>query len=271
MHFQKNHQEKIMKQLLTGLLLSCLLITNGWCLTTKADFKGIKTLDLATAQRIALKGNPGLEAAQARMEQARAKLRQAAAAWWPSLDLGGSAAHTRYSDTSFAPASAVSDIDQNYDSSSLSLQATWVLFDGFYRSFRQEQMQYGTKSSGAAHHDSQRLLVLAVAEAFFNAQLIQTRVNIAQADNQFYSKQLRDANNRFEVGTGSWGDVLNIKVQLNSAKTSEMFGKREYEAAEYGLAALMGIEEAVLPESVALTALDRKAALPRILPGMCRT
>ncbi len=256
-----------MKQLFTGLLLSCLLVTNGWCLTTEADFNGIKTLDLATAQRIALKGNPGLEAAQARMEQARAKLRQAAAAWWPSLDLGGSATHTRYSDTSFAPASAVSDIDQNYDSSSLSLQATWVLFDGFYRSFKQEQMQYGTKSSGAAHRDSQRLLVLTVAEAFFNAQLIQTRVNIAQADNQFYSKQLRDANNRFEVGTGSWGDVLNIKVQLNSAKTSEMFGKREYEAAEYGLAALMGIEEAVLPESVVLTALDRKAALSKDFAG----
>jgi len=109
---------------------------------------------------------------------------------------------------------------------------------------RQQQAEFNQKTLAAAHRDSQRLLVSGVAEAFLNAQLSQTKVDIAAADEKFYLSQLRDAQNRYEVGVGPWGDVLNIKVQLNSAKTSLLLNQRRFEAAGYGLAALMGIPEA---------------------------
>ncbi len=221
------------------------------------DFSDISVMDLTTAQRLALQGNPGIAAAQARLEQARAQVRQAVAAWWPSVDATGSAARSSYSDVNFATASLMSDVDKTYNSSSIGLNATWVLFDGFYRSFKQEQTEFGEKSSFSARRNSQRLLVASVAKAFFNAQLAETKIRIAEADSKFYQKQLLDANNRFEVGTGSWGDVLNIKVQLNSAMTSFMLGKREYEAAEYGLAALLGIADSTLPDTVQLAELDK--------------
>ncbi len=255
-----------MKQVLFILLISCLLTTVAWSQEEQEpvgpDFSGIEVLDLETAQRIALKGNPGIVAAQARLEQARARVKQAVAAWWPSLDVTATAARTRRSDSGYELANQYSafpgqSTDRTYDSSAAGLQATWVLFDGFFRSFRQEQMEFGEKSSAAARRDSQRLLVSAVAEAFFNAQLAQTNVKIAEADKKFYTKQLLDANNRFEVGTGSWGDVLNIKVQLNSARTSSMFGRREYEAAGYGLAALLGVSDSMLPDTVRLAELDK--------------
>ena len=256
-----------MKQVLFILLLSCLLTPPAWGREEQnsvgPDFSGIKVLDLETAQQLALQGNPGIAAAQARLEQARAKVRQAVAAWWPSLDVTGTAARTRRSDVEFEfanhfPSVPGQSTDRTYDSSAAGLQATWVLFDGFYRSFKQKQTEFGEKSSIAARRDSQRLLVSAVAEAFLNAQLTQTKVKIAEADKKFYAKQLLDANNRYEVGTGSWGDVLNIKVQLNSARTSAMFGKREYEAARYGLAALLGVPDSMFPETVELAELDRE-------------
>ena len=255
-----------MKRVLFALLISCLLTTAAWSQESREpagpDFSGIEVLDLETAQRIALKGNPGIVAAQARLEQARARVKQAVAAWWPSLDATGTAARTRRSDIEFAvanrfPAVSGQSTDRTYDSSAAGLQATWVLFDGFYRSFKQEQTEFGEKSSAAGRRDSQRLLVSAVAEAFLNAQLTQTKVKIAEADKKFYEKQLLDANNRYEVGTGSWGDVLNFKVQLNSALTSAMLGKREYEAAQYGLAALLGVPDSIFPETVLLEELDK--------------
>lgn len=255
-----------MKQVLFILLISCLLTTVAWSgeeqETAGPDFSGIEVLDLETAQRIALKGNPGIVAAQARLEQARARVKQAVAAWWPSLDVTATAARTRQSDSAYElanqyPAFPGQSTDRTYDSSAAGLQATWVLFDGFFRSFKQEQTEFGEKSWAAARRDSQRLLVTAVAEAFLNAQLAQTKVKIAEADKKFYTKQLLDANNRFEVGTGSWGDVLNIKVQLNSARTSSMFGKREYEAAGYGLAALLGVPDSIFPDTVRLAELDK--------------
>jgi len=263
-----------MKQVVFILLLGCLLATAAWSQEQQPlvgpDFSGIEILDLETAQRIALQGNPGIVAAQARLEQARARVSQAVAAWWPSLDATGNAARTRRSDleydlASHFPAVPGQSTDRTYDSSAAGLRATWVIFDGFYRSFRQKQAKFGVKSSVAARRDSQRLLVTAVAEAFLNAQLTQTKVKIAEADKKFYKKQLLDANNRYEVGTGSWGDVLNIKVQLNSAKTSSMFGSREYEAALYGLAALLGVPDSIFPETIKLAELDKDFKPPEDL------
>jgi len=225
------------------------------------DISTIEILDLHTAQAIALASNPSVSAALERVEQARARLREAVAAWFPTLDLTGSGSRTELSKSDWQNASALAGLfgqtaDRTAENYTTGVQAAWIMFDGFFRSFREQQAQYGTKTAEASRRDVQRLLVSAVAEAYLNAQLAQTNVKIAQADSEFYNQQLRDAENRFEVGAGPWGDVLNIKVQLNSAKTNYMLSSREYEAASYGLAALLGLPDARLPEHVTLAELD---------------
>jgi len=225
------------------------------------DLDSIDVLDLETAQRIALAANPDLAAALSRVEQARARVSQAAAAWWPGIDLSGKYSRIRRSDTAYDliklyPSSPGVSSDRTYDEGSAALQATWVLFDGFFRTFKEEQARFNEKSLSAARRDSQRLLVNAVAEAFFNAQLAQTRVDIAAADQAFYQSQLKDATSRHQVGVGPWGDVLNIRVQLNNARTSLLLNQRQFEAAGYGLAALLGIADAALPADLRLAKLD---------------
>jgi outer membrane protein TolC len=234
---------------------------------TPPDLTAVKVLDLQTAQKIALAGNPDITAAMSRIEQARERIKQAAAAWWPSLDVKFSGAKTELAKNFYANNQSFSfladrSMDRTSDDFQAGLRATWVLFDGFFRSYKQQQAEFNEKEFTAARRDSQRLLAFSVAEAFFNAQLSQTKVDIAMADEKFYLSQLRDANNRYEVGTGAWGDVLNIKVQLNSAKTSLMLNRRQFEAAGYGLAALMGISDAAFPEGLRLAELDRDVKLP---------
>lgn len=226
------------------------------------DLSEIEVLDLQTAQRLALAANPTMTAAMERAEQARARVRQAVAAWWPSVDLTGSGGQTRMSDTAWQRSQALADLygassDRTTEDYTAGLQASWVLFDGFFRSFRHEQAKYGAASADASQRNAWRLLISSVAEAYLNAQLAQTNVKIAQADMDFYGQQLRDAENRYEVGAGPWGDVLNIKVQLNSARTNHMLSKREFEAAGYGLAALLGLPDAELPDHVRLADLDK--------------
>ncbi len=258
-----------MQRILVGILtLLCCLGSTSQAAEDKitlADLTKIKVLDLRTAQALALSGNPTMEASQARVEQAKARVSQAAAAWWPSLDVTGSGARIRLSESSYQQNKGLAALwggttDQTTDRYGAGVQATWVLFDGFYRNFKQQQAAFDEQSVAAALVDSRRLLVTAVAEAFFNAQLAQTRVDIARADEGFYTRQLEDAQNRFNVGAGPWGDVLNIKVQLNTAKTGLMLYQREYEAAGYGLAALLGVPEAEFPPQVRLEALDRETA-----------
>ena len=229
---------------------------------TAADLAKIKVLNLKIAQSLALAGNPSMEAAQSRIEQARARVSQAAANWWPSLDLKGSADRVRTSNNSYQESRGLAALlggtaDQTTDYYATGVRATWVLFDGFYRTFKEQQEAYGEQSAEAALIDSRRLLVTSVAEAFLNAQLAQTYIDISRADETFYTRQLEDAQNRYNVGAGPWGDVLNIKVQLNSAKTSLIRSQREFEAAGYGLAALLGLPDAAFPPHLRLESLDK--------------
>lgn len=255
-----------MQRIIFALLLVCTplaTMVQAAEQTTATDLSRIKVLDLTTAQTLALAGNPSMAAAQARVEQARARVRQAAASWWPSLDLGASGNRQRLSDSTYQYNNALARLlggtaEQSSDNYTAGLQATWVLFDGFYRNFKEQQAAYDEQSQAAALIDSRRLLANSVAEAFLNAQLAHTKIDIARADETFYRRQLEDAQNRFNVGAGPWGDVLNIKVQVNSAKTALIGAEREYEAAGYGLAALMGLSDATLPGHIKLESLDKE-------------
>jgi outer membrane protein TolC len=211
-----------------------------FCLTCSPAQAAAKTIDLQEAQRIALQGNPSIGAAQARIEQAKAKVRQAEAAWQPSVDAIGSFGLSYKVDSG-----AVSD--STGKNSQIGLQASWLLFDGYARKFQELQAKHSESASVEGKLDSQRLLLSSVADAFFNAQLAKTSIDIADADQKFYEQQLADAQHRFDAGAGSWGDVLNIKVQVNAAKNSVLTGQRDYSAARSGLAALLGLEDADLP------------------------
>ena len=182
--------KQVLRILVTLLLLFNTALAQGDKTAPTGGLADLTILDLQTAQRIALKDNPGIHAATDRIEQAKARVKQAMAAWWPSIDLNGSLSRTRRSDYQFEqlnlyPASSGQSIDRTYDSSSAAIQATWVLFDGFARSFQQKQQQLGEQSTEQARRNSQRLLLSAVAEAFFNAQLTQTKVKSTEGEIAF--------------------------------------------------------------------------------------
>lgn len=253
--------------LLSGLplLVACLVLL-GWdpARAAEADprqrLAQIEELDLVTAQCIALGSNPDITAAQERVAQARARLQQAMAAWWPSVDIGAGGTHQRLSDTNFAfnrrlAALGGQEPAQDAMHYRAGLQATWVLFDGLYRSFNRQRAQAAELAEEETLLDSRRLLAAAVAQAFLNAQLAQSNIDIARAGADFYEKQLQNARQRHKVGTGSRGDVLNIEVQLNSARATLLQHERELEAARCGLAALLGLDQALLPAALRLATL----------------
>ncbi|NLZ16714.1 MAG: TolC family protein [Desulfobulbaceae bacterium] len=254
-----------------NLLLACLyliIFCNGTAWAEQEKSRQLlaqnQKLDLLSAQCIALSGNPSISAAGERVFQARARLRQAMATWWPSVDITASGAHQHLSDRSFAlnrriAAATGQDLDQSSMNYSSGLQATWLLFDGFYRSFNEQRAQAAQLAQEEALNDSRRLLAAAVGQAFLNAQLAQSNIDIAQASTAFYEKQLDHAQRRYDVGAGAWSDVLNIQVQLNNAKATLLGHERELQAAEYGLATLLGLDTAALPLHLQLSALANVA------------
>jgi hypothetical protein len=164
-------------------------------------------LELKTAQRIALRDHPSLSAARDRVEQAKARVRQAQAAYWPSLDASVSYSETWLSDGQidsqrwFDP--SPDDSPETYQAG---LEAGWLLFDGFGRRFQNAAARFGVEESKASHREASRLLASAVAGSFFAAQLARENIAIAEANEACNlapdagSAGTPESGNRFIVG-----------------------------------------------------------------------
>ena len=219
----------------------------------------VQVLDLATAQQIALADNPSLAAAAERVEQARQRIEQARALYWPTVDGSGSAASNQMSRNDAAVQSMLSggaEIDRNSDNYRLSLGASWLLFDGFSRKFSNFVAEYGQQESEQARRDGMRLLLQSVAGGFYGAQLAQYNKAIAKADFSFNSKQADEAQVSMDAGAGSLSALLNFQVQMNNASTDILLAERDYDLALYGLAVLLGRDSGEMPEGIELARLD---------------
>ncbi|NIA13069.1 MAG: TolC family protein [Nitrospiraceae bacterium] len=253
-------------------------------------------LDLETAQRTALESNPSIEAALARVEQAKARVRQAQSAYFPQIDFTASASKTWLSENDYRaarngafraglqqikaqatmPATASASplmstisyaqaavgsfaaraaVDNSVDNYTAALQATWLLFDGFGRKFNNAMARFGHKEFEAGYHEVRRQLLQGVARAFYNVQLQRENIAIAEADQAFNRRLLKEAKLRRKAGAGSLSEELNFEVLLRRSQASRLATENAYAVARIGLAALMGLPDAQLPESVDIAAL----------------
>lgn len=216
------------------------------------DIQSVRVLDLDCAQRITLARNPSLAAAADRVTQARERILQARSSYWPRLDADFATSRVWQSNTALE---ALGHPDDPEDFFSAGFGATWTLFDGFDRKFRNLSAKYGFEESFEARRDARRLILSSVALAYYNAQLQRAGIAISEADETFNLRQVEIARAKERVGTGSLSDVLNFEIQANSARTSLLLARRDYQAALYGLAALMGVPGAAFPPGMTLAEL----------------
>ena len=210
-------------------------------------------LDLEGAGRIALKNNPSIQAIQERLIQAGETVKQARAAYAPSLDASGG-----FATIDNARSSGQADIDGQYKTT---LSATWLVFDGFNRELTLQSTREARMGAVEAGNNARRLLLLAVAQNFNTVQLTQEIMATVRADITYYNRQLADARAKREVGTGSLSDVLGIQVLVNGSQAALITAEKESRIALTGLAALLGHGESQLPKGMALSSLEDN--LPR--------
>ncbi len=230
----------------------------------------IKALDLNTAQQIAVSDNPSIAAAEARVMQAQAQVKEAQAAYWPRLDLRASVDRTDLANNLFSqplhPGSGFIPFEDPQTTYLASLAASWRIFDGFARKFSNAAARYAEQGSLEALNDARRLLLSAVGLSFYSALLARANVSIALADEAFNQRQVEDAQARFAAGTGTLSDVLNFKVQINATRNIRFREEKAYKAALYGLAALMGIPAADFPGHLELTRLEDETTREMVTP-----
>ena len=258
------------KATLTGLLMFGLPVTVNAAgdtpvgtQTAGINLETIEVLDLQTAQRIGLMQNPDLMAASERVSQARARVRQAQAAYWPTVDAEGSWRREEISNNkrkerviTGGQTVRVGDADDSTNIYRVEMITTWTVFDGFRRHYDNARARFGEEENLASLMEARRLLLSAIADNYYVAQLAMENIAIANADEEFNTRQLEEARARMRVGTGSLSDVLNFEVQVNAARSARNGFERDYRLAMIGLAALMGIPDAGLPDAIKLSVLQ---------------
>ncbi len=238
------------------------------------DLEAVEILDLQTAQRIGLMQNPDLMAASERVNQARARVRQAQAAYWPTVGAEGSWRREEISNNkrkqrviTGGQTVRVGDQDDSTNIYRVEMITTWTVFDGFRRHYDNARARFGEEENLASLMEARRLLLSAIADNYYVAQLAMENIAIADADEEFNTRQLEEARARMRVGTGSLSDVLNFEVQVNAARSARNGFERDYRLAIIGLAALMGIPDAGLPEALKLSALQPETEKDLAVPS----
>lgn len=291
-------------------------------------------LTLQMAQEMAMKDSPTIDAAEARIAQAIERVKQARAAWFPTIFAEAAASNTWISEsdydfakraasdgywTSFAlgtqarlqdeiaafaqivgtniasvfnPAiqpvswlvpnsdraivqdlikaslyssNARDAVKDQFEAYTISIVADWIVFNGFDRKFSILEARFGKEQTEAALVEAHRILIEAVAQAYYAAQLARENITIAEADEAFNELQLKQAGLRKEVGTGSRSDVLNFQVRVNAARAALISARQSYATSLIALAELLALPDAKFPESMDLAPLE-EASLDALEP-----
>jgi outer membrane protein TolC len=204
-------------------------------------------ITVQAAQAVALRDNPGLAAAAARVRAAAAAYRQARSAFAPTITLGGDVSYTR--DT---PAAQGGEGLEPFEAYGVDASLSWLLFDGFAREAQVLAARHGERASGQGYSDAQRLLLRAVSAAFNQVLFATENVRISREDADFNNELAEEVAKRLAVGAASRSELLNFRIRATAAEDRLLEFQRDERLARIALAELMGLRQAGRMQDVEL-------------------
>ncbi len=214
------------------------------------------TLSLAEAQNTALANNPTYLAAYQAVRAAKYRYYRSLSAYLPGVQGNLSVMQSLRSSRHIKNPPAGIMPGENYFSGETTLQASWLIFDGFEREFSVLIARAGFDKSLNEDANARRLLLQAVAFAYYDIMLAEARKVIARADLEFQESALKQAENRYRFGKTSMAAVLNFKILGNEARSAILSASARVKTGRYALAALMGEGVGHLPENIKLDQLE---------------
>lgn len=233
------------------VIFVCLsVVCAGTTVFAKADLPDIPqgSLTLDQAFETAVAGNPDILGAKARIEAARAVVKQARSAYLPTVSLTG---NVKAIDATIQPDwMPTYRMDESYNETGVGLGLTWLIFDGFARKANALAADYGVEQRKQMLAETRRLLLKAVATAFYQAQLAVEGMVVARENQAFNQVLERDARIRWEVGTVPEAEMLNFSVRALQAESDFLTAQRDFKIVKTVLAQLMGLPGALLPQNL---------------------
>jgi outer membrane protein len=203
-------------------------------------------VNLAMAKSAALQRNPDLEVTRSRIRTAMARARQAAAAFYPTVRADFAISHVQDVAGNEFP------VPERIEFYNPKLSFEWLAYDGYRRQLDEVAAKYSVETATAAHEDAQRILLGAVARAFYTAALARDRMRVATADREFNTRLLDETEKEHKASIASRTDVNNFRLRLNNANVVLINATRDHDVALAVLAELLGAPSADLAKRIDL-------------------
>jgi len=188
--------------------------------------------DLWSIYQQAADGDPGLRAAAATRDAALETRPQALAGLLPSFALSGS-----YQREMFDPRNSGNtsfSTNQNY---TLGLNQAVFRYDRFVQL---QQADHTIAQAEAQYSNEEQNLIVRVAEAYFNVLAAKDNLRFAKAENQAISRQLDQAQQRFEVGLTAITDVHEAKARYDLSVSTVILAENQLASAQDSLREMTG-------------------------------
>jgi len=212
----------------------------------------MKRLTLTDARKFALAGNPDYRSAQHAVSVAKYRYYRSLSAYLPEVNFHASAGQSiRNSHDLLNPPAGIMPWENRF-SSQLGLTASLLVFDGLEREFTMLAARQERCRSQALDRNAKRLLLRAVAFAYYDAVLALEQERIAAADLSFQKSSLAQAENQYRNGLVSKAAVLNFRILANAARSAILNARYRHTAARNSLASLMGFSREDLPPQLEL-------------------
>ena len=226
-------------------------------------------LSLNRAIQIALEGNPDVDMALARIQQAEALLDEAMSAFWPVISVSG-----EYMQGNAPSAYLFKSIDQRrlpagtnfndpgwFENYELGIQGRLNLFNGGRDYLRKRMADTGLEISQLDRESVANGLVTSVIHAYYSALAAQKYVSIAGSSVDTVAHELDMVRVRYRAGGVLKSDVLSLEVALAQAKEDLIRAQNNKCLSLSSLAHLMGLD----PDTPLVLAEDQP--VPVKVPG----
>ncbi len=246
-------------------------------------------LSVEEARSVAVRANPDVHAAQARLESAAARIAEARARYYPNVVFSQNATRTFLTPasrnrlaTDLQPSVTVpSNLDGRnlalttllnalrlpfygdagggdsnpYSEFTTAFTMGWTVFDGFVREANILSAKHLHRASMESLIDTQRLIVRAVDSAYHRVQLAQEQLRISLAAQIFSEEQLLETQKLQAAGRSTAADVDNFRIRVLAAQANVSGAEGQRETGRVVLAELMGLPDSSLPGDMELSPL----------------
>lgn len=207
----------------------------------------LQMMTLEQAQQLALANNPDFQSIKFSIDSARARYYQQFSNYAPVINANMSISQSF--NKIYAAGDHVYSSSQR-DGYSPSLSGQWLIFDSLNREMNLLSARHSLKQTQATVDDARRLLLRATAYAYNDVLLAYAQKEIIQAQIDYSTTMLKDAERKYKAGTVLKSDVLNFRVTLRNGQLDLVRINYTIKANLYVLAGYLGLTDGTVPSSV---------------------